>query len=327
MKIDSIKDSNSSNNVNSINNRNILISNNPNINNRSNISNNPYFLMALLLVLWGSFAAVSKLVLKNIDSFQSQFYMFAIALISMTLVLMFNGRIKVLVSLTIKDYCFLFLSSVFSFGYYFFYMMALKIIPAVEASMLNYLFPVMILIFSVPINGEKLDKKKVVSILLGFLGMIIILTNGNFQNVKMTNIKGDLLAISGAICWGIFSNLGKKNRIDNFISNYIFVVMSFVFSWICMRAFSSFVVPDFKSFGGLIWLSLSNIVFSYYIWFKALKNASSSLIASLSFITPFITLVFIKFLLGEDITLIQFTGLIIILLGTAVQSIKLRTKY
>jgi len=279
----------------------------------------------MLLVLWGSFAAVSKLVLRDIDSFQSQFYMFAIALFTMTIVLILNGKIKMLASISIKDYGFLFLCSVFSFGYYFFYMMSLRTIPAVEASMLNYLFPIMILIFSVPINGEKLNRNKVISVLVGFLGMIIILTNGNFQNVKMTNLKGDLLAIAGAICWGIFSNLGKKNKIDNLISNYIFVVMSFIFSWICMSAFSDFVVPDFKSFVGLFWLGLSNIVVSYYIWFKALKIASSSLIASLSFITPFITLVFIMLLLGEEITLIQIIGLLIILFGTAIQSVKFKT--
>jgi drug/metabolite transporter (DMT)-like permease len=45
-----------------------------------------------------------------------------------------------------------------------------------------------------------------------------------------------------------------------------------------------------------------------------------SLIASLSFITPFVTLVFIMIFLGEKITVIQIAGLLIILLGTGVQS-------
>jgi drug/metabolite transporter (DMT)-like permease len=149
----------------------------------SSIYNNPYFLMAILLILWGSFAAVSKLVLNNIDSFQSQFYIFGIALIAMTIILVFTGKIRMLRNISIKDYGKLVLYSIPSFTYYFFYMMALQLIPAVEASMLNYLFPVMILIFSVPINGEKLDKSKITSILIGLLGMVIILTNGSIQNV------------------------------------------------------------------------------------------------------------------------------------------------
>jgi drug/metabolite transporter (DMT)-like permease len=286
----------------------------------SSIYNNPYFLMAILLILWGSFAAVSKLVLNNIDSFQSQFYIFGIALIAMTIILVFTGKIRMLRNISIKDYGKLVLYSIPSFTYYFFYMMALQLIPAVEASMLNYLFPVMILIFSVPINGEKLDKSKITSILIGLLGMVIILTNGSIQNIKMTNLKGDLLAIGGAVSWGIFSNLGKKNKVDTLISNYIIVAMNFIFSCISMNIFSHFIVPDFPSLMGLSWLGLSSIVISYYVWFKALKIAPSSLIASLSFITPFVTLVFIMIFLGEKITVIQIVGLLIILLGTGVQS-------
>ena len=276
--------------------------------------------MFFLLVMWGSFAAISKLVLYNIDSFQVQFYMFGVAVIIMTLILLAKGKMADLLTIQVTDLARLVLYGVPSYLYYFLYLLALKLIPAVEASMLNYLFPIMVVLFAVPIHKEKLDNAKLFSILLGFLGMIIIITNGRFYNIRLTNLPGDLLAIGAAICWGIFSNLGKKNAIDSFISIYVYTVVSFFLAMVMMLAFSSFTVPSLPAGAGLLWLGMSNIVLSYFLWFKILKSVPISMVANLSFITPFVTLLFIALLLGERISLIQLAGLLVIMLGIVLQS-------
>ena len=85
-----------------------------------------------------------------------------------------------------------------SYLYYFAYTLSLKKIPAIEASMLNYLFPIMIVILAVPINREKLDARKSVSVVLGFIGMLIIIANGKFSDIKLTNFVGDMFAIGGS---------------------------------------------------------------------------------------------------------------------------------
>ena len=284
--------------------------------------NNIYVLMAMILILWGTFAAVSKMSLHSIDSLQAQFYLFGLAFICMTGICIQNGKFKELKHLDRKEVIRLIGYSVPSFLYYVFYLMSLKLIPAVEASMLNYSFPIMIVIFSIPMNGEKLDRLKVFSLLVGIIGVTIILTNGNLAHLKLSNALGDLLALGAAICWGIFSNQGKKNHVDTFLSNYIYTTVSFILAAFCMIYYSKFVLPGFHEFIGLLWLSLSNIVFGYYLWFRALKVADSSLVANISFITPFVTLFFIMIFLGESIQYIQLIGLIIILAGMALEPIK-----
>lgn len=288
---------------------------------KGSMLDSPYLIMGIVLLLWGTFAAVSKLALKSIDSLQLQFYLFLIAFIEMTALCIYNGKIKELFRLSKRDILRLSVYAIPSFLYYVFYLMALKMIPAVEASMLNYLYPITIVIFAIPINGEKLDINKVVSIIVGFVGVIIILTNGSFSNIRMSNITGDLLAIGAAVLWGIFSNLGKRNKVDTILSNYIYVIVTLVLSAVIMFMFSGFTLPDMKTLTGLAWLSTSNILLSYYLWFRALKAAPSSLIASISFATPFVSLIFIMLLVGESITLMQIAGLLVILIGTAVQSV------
>lgn len=288
---------------------------------RSSMKDNPYALMGMLLVMWGSFSAVSKLTLGQLDSFQVQFFMFGMAIVIMTIMMCLNGKITEFRKLTMKDYIKLFLYSLPSFLYYFLYILALKMIPAIEASMLNYMFPVMIVIFAIPINGEKLNIQKIISIILGFIGMAVVITNGGLYGIRLTNMTGDILAIGAAVCWGVFSNLGKRNNIDQFVSNYAYTFVSFVLSFICMTVFSRFIIPDVNVLSGILWNSSSNIVCSYFLWFRVLKITTSALAASLSFVTPFITLVFIMLLLGEKITVAQMAGFLLIILGIAVQSL------
>lgn len=282
----------------------------------------PYILMGILILLWGSFSAVSKLVLADLDSFQVQFYMFGLAALIMTVIMHFNGNLRKFSSIKRKDLIKLMLYALPSFFYYFLYTMALGMIPAIEASMLNYLFPIMIVLFAIPINRESLDASKLLSVILGFAGMLIITANGNFHSLRLSNITGDMLAIAAAVCWGIFSNLGKRNKIDQALSNYVYVLVSFMLSIISLMLFSEFVIPDIAAFSGVLWISLSNIVLAYYIWFRVLKATSSAFAASLSFVTPFVTLAFIMLLLGEKISITQVAGFILIIVGIAAQNLK-----
>jgi drug/metabolite transporter (DMT)-like permease len=83
---------------------------------------------------------------------------------------------------------------------------------------------------------------------------------------------------------------------------------------------SHFTIPPAENIGGILYLGITGIVIANIIWFKILKVTPIALVASLTFITPFVTLAFIMLLLGESISLIQVLGLVTILAGIAVQS-------
>ena len=284
------------------------------------VSNNIFLLTVILLTLWGSFAAVSKLALRELDSFQLQFLMFGMASILLCTILIAKGRLKELITIPSKDILKLVAISVPSYLYFFLYTLSLKMLPTIEASTLNYLFPILIVLLAVPINGEKLSVFKVIALIAGFTGTLIILSNGNLSSLKMTNWGGDLLAISGAASFAVFTNFLKRNKVDMLISNTIFAVCSFLFSGIALMLFSHFTLPTLPVLGLTFWLSVSNLVLSYFVWNKLLKKCSSSLSANISFLTPFSTLLFILLLLGEKISVSQFVGLIVIVSGIALTS-------
>jgi drug/metabolite transporter (DMT)-like permease len=156
---------------------------------------------------------------------------------------------------------------------------------------------------------------------MGFMGTVLLMTKGDFANLNFTNFKGDLLAILAAVSWGLFTNLVKKNKKDMLLSTFFITAVAFVLSVGAMFAYSQFKLPLIADFYGVLWLSLSNIVLGFFLYFRALKYSSASLIASFTFITPFVTLLFIMLLLGEKLTLMDCIAALLILLSVPVQKI------
>jgi drug/metabolite transporter (DMT)-like permease len=282
---------------------------------------NPYLLMSILLVLWGSFAAVSKMALTMLDYYQVQFYMFGSAVVIFTVMFSLNGRIKSLFTLRPKEMAKLLLYGLPNYLYYLFYILSLGLIPVIEASMLNYMFPIFIVLLSVPMFGESLTLAKGFSILLGFIGMMAIVSNGDITAIRLTNLGGDLLALGAALSWALFSGLGRKNKVDQDLSIYVFTLSAFAFSSIGLVGFSTFTVPNITSLGWAVCLGISNIVLGSFLWIRGLKSSSSSLIASLSYLTPFVTLLFIIVMLGERLSVPQTVGFLIISAGIVIQVI------
>lgn len=279
------------------------------------ITDNIILLTVILLALWGSFAAVSKLALSSLDSFQLQFYMFGMAAILLCVILTAKGRLRELFAMPKTEVLKLIAISVPSYLYYFLYTLSLKKLPAIEASSLNYLFPILIVLFAVPINGEKFSALKVIALLAGFAGTLIILSDGKLLSLKMTNIEGDLLAISGAVSFALFTNFLKRNKADMLLSNTVFALSSFLLSVISLMLFSSFTLPALPVLGYSFWLGATNLVFGLFVWNRLIKTCSSSLSANISFLTPFSTLLFILLLLGEKISAFQLVGLFVIVFG------------
>ncbi|QHT58560.1 DMT family transporter [Paenibacillus lycopersici] len=294
-------------------------------------SQNPYVLMPLLLLMWGSLAAVGKLLLRQIDSYHVMFYMYGFAVAAFAVIMLFKrsrrGRADFDSTAarpyvwTIRSAALLLACGLFSFLYDFLYMQSLSRIPAVEASMLNYLFPIFIVLFAVPIHKEKLNRFKLLSVAMGFLGTVLLMTKGDPGSLHLTNPAGDALAILAAVCWGLFTNLAKLNKQDMLMSTFMMTVIAFLLSACSLFAYSNLTLPAPPALGGVLWLGMSNIVIGFFLYFQALRYSPASLVASFTFFTPFVTLALIVLLLGEKPTTTDYAAALLILASVPVQQI------
>jgi drug/metabolite transporter (DMT)-like permease len=278
-----------------------------------------YLVILPIILIWGSFAAVSKLALRNLDSFQLQFYIFLIAALVYLSTIIFLKKLNLFKKLTLKSFGWLVICAITVFFYYFCYWLSLELIPASEAMLLNYVFPIMIVIFAIPIHKEKLTIRKVITIILGFIGVLIIATKGDILNFRLSNILGDSLALLAGCFWGLFTNLGKKVKEDVNIRYFIYFAVMFLLSIPILFIFSKPILPPLSSLWGILSLGTLNFSLCFFLWFKALELGRTIGVASLSYLTPFVSLTYISLLLKERIVFAQILGLLLIMGGALIQ--------
>lgn len=282
-----------------------------------------YLYVGLAVVLWASTAAVGKLLLAGLNNIQVTFYSFAFSIVSLFVITAFQGKLRLLKQYHTRDY--FRMAGMGFLGCYLYFILlfgALQYAPAQEAFIVNYLWPMMVVIFAILILKEKLTIRKLIGLALGFMGIYFVATRGEVLNFSFSYLKGDLLAFLAALSYGLFSVLGKKFKYETFSSMLIYYCFGFVFVLATLLFFSFLPTISLKQFLGLAWLGVMTNALAFVFWFKALEGGDTAKMANIIFLTPFLSLVYIYFLVGEEILFSSFVGLVLIVGGIVIQSFR-----
>ena len=278
-----------------------------------------YMYVLLAALLWGSTAAVGKIVLENLDGFQVFFYISLIATVFLFFLALFKGRLSEVKKYNIQDYWrFTYLGFLGVFVYNVLFYWGLKFSTAQEAFIVNYTWPIWVVVFAALFLKETITFRKTLGILLGFVGVVVVITSGSFS-FSSENLFGNILALSAAIFYGLFSAMGKKHNYDRIVSMLFYYISGTIFVSIFTLAFSSVPVLNFSQILGILWLGIFTAGLAFVFWFLALKHGDTAEMSNMIFLTPFISLVYIYFLLSESILVSSIVGLLIIVAGILIQ--------
>ena len=281
-----------------------------------------YWHIIFVILAWSSTPVVTKILLKTLKPIEILFYAFLFAIISLFVIILFNGTHKEIKKYSKKDISYLiFLGFLGIFLHNLFYVNGFKLVPAVEANVLNYLWPVLIVVFSIFLLKDKITSKKIIAIILGFIGAYLVLTNGNVIPI-FTNLKGGLLMIAGACAWALFSVLGSKHKYEDYSSMFLEMVFGFAFIAILMALTSSFRLLPAKEILLLAYLGLITKGLAFPFWMISIKNIGRAKTANLAYLSPFIALLLINIFLGEAIRWFYIVALILIIGGVLLQERK-----
>jgi drug/metabolite transporter (DMT)-like permease len=268
------------------------------------------------VLLWGSIPAVVKLLLSSLNSFQILLLITLFATICLFIIVIIQQKLDFIKKYTAKDYCQLaLLGFIGVFLYHVLLFTGLTFAPAQEAFIINYTWPIWVAVFAVIFIKEKIDIKIILTILLCFIGVYIVISKGEFLTLTSFNAKGDFFALTGAISYGLFSVLVLKKNYEILTSMMFYFGFSFVYSLIATVSFSTIPTFELNEIIGLIWMGVFATGLAFVFWFLALKHGDIIEMSSIIFLTPFTSLIYIHFLLGEEILLFSVIGLIIIILG------------
>ena len=280
------------------------------------------YLFAFLSVLfWSTSASAFKISLRYenflqlllISSLTSFLFLFAF--------LCFQKKLSLLKKLSRKD---IFTSMVLGFFnpflYYLILFKAYSLIPAQLAQPLNFVWPIMIVLLSIPLLKQKIRLKNIFAIFISFAGVVIISTKGNLSGMGTENSLGIFLALFSSIIWAIFWIFNLRNRTDEIIKLFLNFAVGFLLILIYFLIFSDLKFPGLYGIVGSVYIGLFEMGITFVLWLHALKYAETTAhVNNLIYLTPFLSLIFINFVVGEKILFSTFIGLIFIVFGIVLQ--------
>ncbi len=161
--------------------------------------------------------------------------------------------------------------------------------------------------------------RKIVAIIISFIGVIIVSSNGNLLNIEKNSIIGTLYCMLAAISYGLFSVLNKKQNYNKYTSMMLFYLTSFCISLIYVLLSKRIFVPELNQLLGLVWIGVFTSAIAFTSWAIALENGDTARISNIAYITPSISLVWTSLILKENFSLYSVLGLVIIVLGIFIQ--------
>jgi len=266
--------------------------------------------------LWALIPVVSKLGQANLDNHQFLFWSSLVSFIAFFAATVITGQFKIFLSYKIDDWIkMVFLGLLGTYLYnillYFGYANA----QGLEVLVLQYTWPIFIMIFSILILKEKLTIKRALTAVFGFSGVVLILTKGNFTQIHLDNYFADMIVLIAAIIFGLFSVLSKKVHFEPYTMITVYFLTSTIASFVSMIWLSDFSLPTTNAFIPILVNGLFVIGFSYIFWIKALKYAEASFVAPFIFLTPVLAALYLIIFFKEPFLPVYGLGLLAVIIG------------
>jgi drug/metabolite transporter (DMT)-like permease len=275
-------------------------------------------LLGLLTISLWSCLALFTVYSGNIPPFELLTISFCVAsLIGIAMLKKQKRAFKELFKIPLKAY---FIGVVGLFGYHLFYFLAIKNAPAVEANLINYLWPLLIVLFSALLPNEKLKWFHILGTLLALSGaFLLVLKDGSLQfDTKYT--LGYSFALISALLWSSYSVISKTlTHIPTFAVTGFCILTAF-FSAIAHLTFEQIYIPTFFELFSAIMLGLGPVGGAFYLWDFALKNGDIKILGSLAYLAPLLSTLILVFVGISKMTITIAIACVLIVLGSLVSS-------
>lgn len=280
-----------------------------------------YIYAIIVVLLWSTVASAFKITLRYLDFLNLVFFASIVSIFALFLVLCFQRKLNLFKKYKKNDYIrSALLGFLNPFLYYIILFKAYSILPAQEALSLNYLWAITLTLLSIPILKQKISFMSIFAIFISFIGVIVIATHGNILSLKFTNPIGVSLALSSTIVWSLFWIYNVKDERDdvaklflNFLFGFIFILITLIFT----RKLS---IPSIPGLLGASYAGIFEMGITFILWLKALSlSKTTAKVSNIIYLSPFISLVIIRFAVGEEILTSTLIGLLLIVTGILLQ--------
>jgi drug/metabolite transporter (DMT)-like permease len=173
------------------------------------------------------------------------------------------------------------------FGYHALYFAALRWAPPAESGLINYLWPLLIVLFSSFLPGEHLRRAHLVGALLGFAGVIVLIAGRGAFDARAEYMPGYICAFVAAFVWAGYSVLSR--RFGQVPTDAVagFCLVTSLLSLVCHLAFETTVWPETTTqWLALVALGIGPVGAAFYVWDIGMKQGDIRFLGVASYATP-----------------------------------------
>jgi drug/metabolite transporter (DMT)-like permease len=173
------------------------------------------------------------------------------------------------------------------FGYHALYFAALRLAPPAEAGLVNYLWPLLIVLFSALLPGERLRGAHVAGALLGFAGVAVLIAGRGALDARPEHLPGYLCAAAAAFVWGAYSVLSR--RFGEVPTDAVagFCLATSALSLVCHLLFETTVWPaSTAQWLAILALGIGPVGAAFYVWDIGMKRGDIRLLGVASYAAP-----------------------------------------
>lgn len=283
-----------------------------------------YSLTALAVLFWGTAASAFKIALRYVEPFPLLFYSTLVSTLALFTILALQGKLSALHKLTRRSLSTAaLLGFINPFCYYIVLFKAYDLLPGQIAMSLNYGWPFALTLLSVPLLKQSLSRAQLFAIVVSFFGAVIIATKGQFTSLGGANPLGVGLALGSTLLWAVFWLLNARDALDPVLKLFLGFCFGLCYAILFSPLLGGIPIPPLKAVVPLTYIGLFEMGITFVLWLTALKLSSSAArVGNMIYISPFLSLLFLNVIVGEDIHITTFVGLILIVGSIIYQEIK-----
>ncbi len=329
--------------------------------------NRAYVFAILAVLCWSTVASAFKLTLRHVDYLTLLFYSSGVSTVFLLAILLVQRKTHLLLETVgthrtgkvkrdepwrpgplLRSALNGFLNP---FLYYVILFKAYSLLPAQEAQPLNYTWPLMLVLFSAPMLGERIRPLSILALAISFFGVLVVSTHGDVLGLRFTNLPGAVLAMGSAVVWALFWLTNVKDERDEVLKLFLNFFFGFVYVAVAILIMDALSLAGTTAPGDALWPSgeqgaiteagkpgnfppradlpgllgcvyagIVEMGLAFVLWLKALKlSEGTARVSNLIFLSPFVSLVFIRFIVGETILPSSIVGLAFIACGILIQ--------
>ncbi|MFP3668761.1 EamA family transporter [Priestia sp. SIMBA_032] len=291
-----------------------------------------YLMLIGFAIFTGATFNLAKYAVQYFSPASSAAWRFGIAALVMVLILGLQKQIK---SKAIKNYwkMYILLGIIGIFGFNAFFFLGMQYTSPLNGALIMGTNPLATALFAYFILKNPITKQQMLGISFALVGVILVLTQGSLKIIQTLSIsKGDLLILTGNLCWALYGVLGRKylkGSSSMETTTYTMIVGSLFL--LVLTAFSPSSLPlshvTWSAWGAILFMALFTSVLGYLWWNKGMATIGASNTSLFFNLVPVVTMI-LSILTGSLITLPQVIGTCLVILGvlTASGFLNLRRK-